>query len=95
MRIAALAVLLLLVAVGFAQARCADDIAELRTRMAARPQKPVSAQTAAALKELKRADDDLKNLSELDCLNDVARARRALRAPDAPAAGKARNAKGR
>lgn len=75
------ALVLLVAGSGALQAKCADDVKELRARVEHRQKVRPTPQGLAALKELEQADADLKHLAELDCYNSVSRARKALRAP--------------
>ncbi len=90
MRRVVLAVVLLVGGTGWAQATCTDDIKDLNTRLEARERfeksqiaaDPVrQQQTVAARKELTKAQKSDKDFAELDCLNAVTRARRALNTP--------------
>ncbi len=85
MRILALVMVLLLGGVALAQARCADDLKELQARVDREQKRQPTAQTAAAAKELKKVDENLKQMDEVDCYNAVTRVRRALTAPPPPA----------
>ena len=80
--IAAAPALALLLAAAAAEARCADDMQALQTRIARAARENPSAQTAAAAKVLKKFAEST-NSDEVDCYNAVARARRALTAPPA------------
>lgn len=82
MRITVLAVVLLVGGTGLAQARCADEVQDLRNRVDLQTKRHATTQTVAATKELQKADEAVKNKAEVDCYNALARARRALAAPD-------------
>lgn len=85
MRVVALVMVLLFGGIELAQARCADELKELQARVDRAQKRQPTAQTAAAAKELKNVDENLKQMDEVDCYNAVARARRALTAPPPPA----------
>ena len=72
----ALAVVLAPVA---AEARCADDLQALQTRVERQAKMTPSAQTTQAAKILKQLNDN-EAADEVDCYNALARARRALTA---------------
>ena len=81
MRVASLVAFVLIASAAVAQARCADNIADVRLKVARAAKTNPSPQTAAAAKELKQYDDRAKNADEIDCYNVVARVERALKAP--------------
>ena len=81
MRIFVLALVLSTGGAGLAQARCTDDLNDLRARVEREQKRQPTAQTAAAYKELQKIDLNIKRMGEVDCYNAVARARRALNAP--------------
>ncbi len=81
MRVVAVAMVLLIGGAGFAQASCADDLTDLRAKVEREQKQKPTAQTAAAMKELKRADENANVMDEVDCYNAVARIRRALSTP--------------
>jgi hypothetical protein len=85
MRCLYLAVLLLLMSAGGAAARCADDVAAFQVRLDREKARPTP-QTEAARKALQQAQKDLSDHAEVDCLNSLARARKALAAPTPVAA---------
>jgi hypothetical protein len=88
----ALAGVALMLAQERAQARCADDLAALQTRVdRATKMQPPPPGAAAAAKTLQKFNDS-DSQDEVDCYNTLARARRALAAPPPeapPAAGQA------
>jgi hypothetical protein len=88
MRIAGLVLALLVATAGSAAARCADDVEALNLRVKHAQKATPSPQTAAAGKELAKLNKDLPRMDEFQCLNAVARVRRALTAspPDDQAA---------
>ncbi len=90
MRLVVLALVLLVGGAGVAQARCADELGELRLRVAREQKQRPTPQSAAAAKELKKADENANRMDEVDCYNALDRARRALNAP-APAEAKAKD----
>ena len=76
---AAIPAVALLLAAGAAQARCADDLQALQTRVAHATRVNPTPQSAAAAKVLQKFTES-GNGDEVDCYNAVARARRALTA---------------
>ncbi len=81
MRLVVLALVLSVGGAGVAQARCADELDALRLRVERQQKLRPTPQTAAAAKELKKADENAKQMDEVDCYNALDRARRALNAP--------------
>lgn len=88
MRGAGLVLALLIASAGSAAAACADDVAALNTRVPHLQKTAPSPQTVAAQKELAKLNKDLPRMDEFQCMNGVARVRRALNAspPDDEAA---------
>ena len=82
MRPWALVLAMLVASGGAAEARCADDMQEFQTRLERTVKAKPTAQTAAATKVLKQYNESTSS-DEVDCYNALARARRALNAPDA------------
>jgi len=81
MRIAGLVLALLAATAGNAAAACADDVAALNARVPHLQKTAPTPQTAAASKELAKLNKNLPQMDEFQCLNAVARVRRALTAP--------------
>lgn len=81
MRIAGLVLALLVATAGSAAARCADDVEALNLRVKHAQKATPSPQTTAAAKELAKLNKDLPRMDEFQCLNAVARVRRALTSP--------------
>lgn len=88
MRAVLIAFSLLLTMSSLAAAKCADDAQELAQQVEHQQKVKATPQGAAATKALQQAQLDARQLAEVDCYNDVARARKALNAP-APAAATA------
>jgi hypothetical protein len=80
MRIASLSVLLVLTSVTVAQARCADDMKDVRLQVERAQRSNPTPQSAAAANELKRYSDQSGTADEVDCYNTIARVERILKA---------------
>jgi hypothetical protein len=86
MRVAFVIPLVLMASATAAQARCEDDMKDLRQHVDRAQKTNPSAQSAAAAKELNRYDTGATSADEVDCYNTIARIERALNA-SAPEAG--------
>ncbi len=84
MRLVILVLVLLMGGITFAEARCADELKDLSARVERQQKRTPTAQTAAAVKELRRASQDARDMDEIECYNTVARVRRALAAAPPP-----------
>jgi hypothetical protein len=82
MRHFAFVIVLLLAGAGTAEARCADEMKDFQDRLERIVKSKPTAQTAAASKVIKRYNEEAKETDEVGCYNALARARRALKAPD-------------
>ncbi|HUH85988.1 MAG TPA: hypothetical protein VLX85_15370 [Stellaceae bacterium] len=69
---------LLVATAGSAAADCADDVAALNIRVPHLQKTAPTPQTAAASKELAKLNKNLPQMDEFQCINAVARVRRAL-----------------
>jgi hypothetical protein len=89
MRIFFLVLALAMGANATAEARCADDFKEIQGRvdrqMAQQPQPP---QAIAASKQVKKANEEMARMDEIDCYNAVSRIRRTLATPAPPVEAK-------
>ena len=84
MRVASLALLVLIASATAAQALCEDDMNDVRLKVKRAQKANPSPQTASAVKELKRYDDRTAmagDMDEIDCRNTIARNERALKSP--------------
>jgi hypothetical protein len=83
MRVASLALLVLIASAAAAQARCADDMKRVGQKVERTQKTNPSPQTVAAAKELKRYDERAMSgdADEVDCYNTIARVERALNSP--------------
>jgi hypothetical protein len=86
MRVASLVLLALIASHATAQAWCEDDMKQVRLKVERLQKTNLSAQTAAAAKELHRYDERRMSADEVDCRNAIARVERALRASPPAAA---------
>ena len=87
MRVASLALLVLIASAAAAQARCEDNMKDVRQKVERAQKTNPSPQTAAAVKELKRYDDQAMSADEVDCYNAISRVERALNSPPPSDAG--------
>lgn len=78
MRALGLALAILVATASGAAARCADDVAAIDARIGRVEKEKPSSQTALARKQMKKLNDDLKQMDEVDCYNALARIRRTL-----------------
>jgi hypothetical protein len=81
MRVASLVLLSLIASAAAAQARCEDNMKDVREKVERAQKANRSPQTAAAAKELKSYDDRAMSADEVDCYNAIARVERALNSP--------------
>jgi hypothetical protein len=80
MRIASLSVLLVLASVAAAEARCTDDMKDVRLQVERAQKTNPTPQSAAAANELYRYSDRSGTADEVDCYNTIARIERILKA---------------
>jgi hypothetical protein len=86
MRIIIVILALLFGGMGSAQARCSDELQELKAQVERQNKRQPTVQTAAAAKEIDKTEKNLKQMDEVDCYNSVAHARRTLTTPPPPPA---------
>jgi hypothetical protein len=85
MRIFLLTLALTIGGSSLAHANCSDEFKEVQQRVAKQmQQRPRPPQAVAAAEQLKKANENMADMDEVDCYNAVARIRRTLATPAPP-----------